>query len=71
MCMKQPTRSICFGSCLNPLYMFRKQPKSFTYDHCFNSCDPGSYGWAGQEDIFNCLGKDILDNAFKVKPVYA
>lgn len=43
----------------------RKQPKSFAFDHCFYSCDPDGDNFASQEVVFNCLGRDILDNAFK------
>jgi len=42
-----------------------KQPKSFGFDHCFNSINPTLSNFAEQEDVFNLLGKDILDNAFK------
>jgi len=43
----------------------RKQAKSFAFDHCFNSVDPEDSGFAGQEQVFQCLGHDILDNAFQ------
>ncbi|EEB18127.1 conserved hypothetical protein [Pediculus humanus corporis] len=43
----------------------RKQPKTFAFDHCFYSSDPGGDNFASQEIVFNCLGRDILDNAFK------
>jgi len=43
----------------------RKQVKSFAFDHCFNSSDPGDIQFAGQEQVFQCLGHDILDNAFQ------
>jgi len=42
-----------------------KQPKSFGFDHCFNSINPTSSNFVEQEEVFNMLGKDILDNAFK------
>ena len=43
---------------------FRKEPKTFAFDHCFNSINvKGDY--AGQEKVFQCLGRDILDNAFQ------
>ncbi|XP_075220928.1 kinesin heavy chain 73 [Lycorma delicatula] len=45
--------------------MERKQPKTFAFDHCFNSVDPKSLGFASQEVVFDCLGRDILDNAFQ------
>ena len=43
----------------------RKQPKSFTYDYCFNSLDPKDANFSSQDIVFDCLGKDILENAFK------
>ncbi|XP_073985612.1 kinesin heavy chain 73 isoform X1 [Rhodnius prolixus] len=43
----------------------RKGPKSFAFDHCFNSVDPLSADYASQEHVFDCLGTDILDNAFQ------
>uniref|UniRef100_A0A069DXT9 Putative kinesin-like protein n=1 Tax=Panstrongylus megistus TaxID=65343 RepID=A0A069DXT9_9HEMI len=43
----------------------RKVPKTFAFDHCFNSIDPLSTGYASQEHVFDCLGTDILDNAFQ------
>ncbi|KAL0268806.1 UNVERIFIED_CONTAM: hypothetical protein PYX00_010619 [Menopon gallinae] len=43
----------------------RKQPKTFAFDHCFYSCDPGGENFASQEVVFDSLGRDILDNAFK------
>jgi kinesin family protein 13 len=43
----------------------RRQPKNFAFDHCFNSVDSGDPTFAGQEQVFQCLGHDILDNAFQ------
>ena len=43
----------------------RKHPKSFTYDFCFNSLNPEDCNFSSQETVFNCLGRDILENAFK------
>ena len=43
----------------------RKPPKSFTYDHCFNSLNPAEPNFTSQDDVFECVGRDILDNAFK------
>lgn len=43
----------------------RKPPKSFSYDHCFNSLDPSDPTFTSQDSVFECLGQDILDNAFK------
>ncbi|CAK1540263.1 unnamed protein product [Leptosia nina] len=42
----------------------RKQPKTFAFDHCFFSLDPGLNNFASQKTVFECLGRDILDNAF-------
>ena len=44
---------------------FTKSPKSFTFDHCFNSLDPESGDFASQADVFQSVGTDILDNAFR------
>ena len=43
----------------------RKPPKTFSYDHCFNSIDRSKPGFTSQDDVFEFLGRDILDNAFK------
>ncbi|XP_049855904.1 kinesin-like protein KIF13A isoform X3 [Schistocerca gregaria] len=43
----------------------RKQPKSFAFDHCFYSLDKDDVNFASQEIVFDCLGRDILDNAFQ------
>ncbi|XP_017772629.1 PREDICTED: kinesin-like protein KIF13B isoform X2 [Nicrophorus vespilloides] len=43
----------------------RKQPKTFAFDHCFYSVDASSDKFASQEVVFDCLGRDILDNAFQ------
>ncbi|KAL1139626.1 hypothetical protein AAG570_006606 [Ranatra chinensis] len=45
--------------------LYRKQPKTFAFDHCFYSTDSGSSEFASQETVFDCLGTDILDNAFQ------
>ena len=45
-------------------FHFRKEPKTFAFDHCFNSLTVNG-DYAGQEKVFNCLGRDILDNAFQ------
>ncbi|KAJ8964374.1 hypothetical protein NQ317_003091 [Molorchus minor] len=47
------------------LVCFRKQPKTFAFDHCFCSIDPANENFASQEVVFDCLGRDILDNAFQ------
>ena len=44
---------------------FSKHPKSFTFDHCFHSLDPQSQDFASQADVFQSVGTDILDNAFR------
>lgn len=42
----------------------RKQPKTFAFDHCFYSLDSSLPNFASQKTVFECLGRDILDNAF-------
>ncbi|XP_040822185.1 kinesin-like protein KIF13B isoform X2 [Ochotona curzoniae] len=43
----------------------RAQPKVFAYDHCFWSMDESvREKYAGQDDVFKCLGENILQNAF-------
>lgn len=46
------------------MYCSRKQPKTFAFDHCFYSLDPALNHFASQKTVFECLGCDILDNAF-------
>ncbi|XP_026943809.1 kinesin-like protein KIF13B isoform X2 [Sagmatias obliquidens] len=42
-----------------------RQPKVFAYDHCFWSMDESvREKYAGQDDVFKCLGENILQNAF-------
>ncbi|KAF0288712.1 Kinesin-like protein KIF13A [Amphibalanus amphitrite] len=43
----------------------RRSQKTFAFDHCFDSSEPGSARFASQEIVFSSLGKDILDNAFE------
>ncbi|XP_052740010.1 kinesin-like protein KIF13A [Bicyclus anynana] len=43
----------------------RKQPKTFAFDHCFFSLEPTLPHFASQKTVFECLGRDILDNAFE------
>ena len=43
----------------------RKEPKTFAFDHCFNSLDPNDPPHVNQHQVFTCLGMDILDNAFQ------
>lgn len=45
-------------------FLFRKQPKTFAFDHCFYSLDRSLPHFASQKTVFDCLGRDILDNAF-------
>ncbi|XP_045131033.1 kinesin-like protein KIF13B isoform X11 [Portunus trituberculatus] len=42
----------------------RKQPKSFAFDHCFDSLSSESPSFASQETVFTAMGEDILNNAF-------
>ncbi|XP_022540279.2 kinesin-like protein KIF13B isoform X2 [Astyanax mexicanus] len=44
----------------------RSQPKAFAYDYCFWSMDEAETSkFAGQEVVFQCLGENLLDNAFQ------
>ncbi|KAH8401746.1 hypothetical protein KR009_007617, partial [Drosophila setifemur] len=43
----------------------RKQPKTFAFDHCFYSLNAEDDNFASQETVFDCVGRDILDNAFQ------
>lgn len=44
----------------------RNQPKVFAYDHCFWSMDESKKEkYAGQGLVFQCLGENILQNAFE------
>ncbi|XP_070533072.1 kinesin-like protein KIF13A isoform X2 [Ptychodera flava] len=44
----------------------RKSPKTFAFDHCFWSVDKTKKkNYAGQEEVFKCIGTDILENAFQ------
>ncbi|XP_053315234.1 kinesin-like protein KIF13B [Spea bombifrons] len=44
----------------------RSQPKVFAYDHCFWSMDESvTEKFAGQDVVFQCLGENILQNAFE------
>ncbi|XP_064103663.1 kinesin-like protein KIF13A isoform X4 [Macrobrachium nipponense] len=42
----------------------RKQPKTFAFDHCFESLSTESSNFATQEKVFAAMGHDILNNAF-------
>ncbi|XP_078332068.1 kinesin-like protein KIF13A isoform X4 [Crassostrea virginica] len=43
----------------------REQPKTFAFDNCFWSMDENNQKFAGQEQVFNTLGKDLLEKAFE------
>ena len=43
----------------------RKSQRSFHFDCCFDSSDAGSEQYADQESVYQALGRDILENAFK------
>lgn len=43
----------------------RKQPKTFAFDYCFYSTDPNAQNFASQENVFDSVGRDILENAFQ------
>ncbi|KAL1429822.1 hypothetical protein MTO96_015685 [Rhipicephalus appendiculatus] len=43
----------------------RKHPKTFAFDHCFWSFNESDTHFASQEQVYSCLGTDILDNAFQ------
>lgn len=47
------------------LLYYSKQPKTFAFDHCLYSVDQTQENYASQEVVFDCLGRDILDNAFQ------
>ncbi|VDN94729.1 unnamed protein product [Brugia pahangi] len=41
-----------------------KQPKTFAYDHCFNSSDPTASNFIDQNEVFERVGTAVLINAF-------
>ncbi|XP_070208560.1 kinesin-like protein KIF13A isoform X2 [Littorina saxatilis] len=43
----------------------RKQGKVFAFDHCFWSMDESNPKFADQEQVFDSVGKDILERAFE------
>ncbi|XP_007487962.2 kinesin-like protein KIF13A isoform X7 [Monodelphis domestica] len=44
----------------------RKPPKVFAFDYCFWSMDEtNTTKYAGQEEVFKCLGEGILEKAFQ------
>lgn len=46
-------------------FLYRKQPKTFAFDHCFYSTDKDAPHFASQEHVFDSMGRDILENAFQ------
>lgn len=56
---------ILYSLTLNFYNNYRKPPKTFAFDHCFYSIDPDVENFASQETVFDCVGRDILDNAFQ------
>ena len=42
-----------------------EQPKSFNFDHSYWSFERNDKHFAGQDSVFNDLGKPLLDNAFQ------
>ncbi|CAL4103220.1 unnamed protein product, partial [Meganyctiphanes norvegica] len=51
-------------SCINNHICRNKQPKSFAFDHSFDSLSPDSPNFATQETVFESLGHDVINNAF-------
>ena len=51
--------------CFVFLTFSRKDPKSFTFDHCFLSLDEEDSRFSSQEKVFEALGQDLLENAFQ------
>uniref|UniRef100_A0A8D2AJQ4 Kinesin family member 13B n=1 Tax=Sciurus vulgaris TaxID=55149 RepID=A0A8D2AJQ4_SCIVU len=50
---------------LNPVNTNLSKGDIFAYDHCFWSMDESvQEKYAGQDDVFKCLGENILQNAF-------
>uniref|UniRef100_A0A8C9UPL4 Kinesin family member 13B n=1 Tax=Spermophilus dauricus TaxID=99837 RepID=A0A8C9UPL4_SPEDA len=50
---------------LNPVNTNISKGDVFAYDHCFWSMDESvREKYAGQDDVFKCLGENILQNAF-------
>lgn len=51
---------------INNLFHFsRKEAKSFTFDHCFWSLDASATTYSSQENVFEAIGQDLLENAFQ------
>ncbi|XP_067009212.2 kinesin-like protein KIF13A [Anabrus simplex] len=53
------------ADCTQKHFVEMKQPKTFAFDHCFYSLEQDDANFASQEIVFDCLGRDILDNAFQ------
>uniref|UniRef100_UPI00358E141F kinesin-like protein KIF13A n=1 Tax=Myxine glutinosa TaxID=7769 RepID=UPI00358E141F len=44
----------------------KKHPKTFAFDYCFWSIhETQKEKYSGQQQVFECMGKDILENAFQ------
>ena len=50
---------------LKPNLWFDRKSRRFTFDCCFDSTNQDGGNFADQEVVFDNLGTDILDNAFK------
>uniref|UniRef100_A0AC35TU92 Kinesin motor domain-containing protein n=1 Tax=Rhabditophanes sp. KR3021 TaxID=114890 RepID=A0AC35TU92_9BILA len=42
-----------------------KQPKVFSFDHCFNSVKKEDVGFADQREVFEGIGYNVIDHAFQ------
>ncbi|CAJ0938025.1 unnamed protein product, partial [Mesorhabditis belari] len=42
-----------------------KQPKNFAFDHAFYSTEYDHPDYASQEEVFECVGRGVLENAFQ------
>ncbi|CAH0695468.1 unnamed protein product [Spodoptera exigua] len=61
---RAPPRDVIASPVAHSALNIGKQPKTFAFDHCFYSLDPSLPHFASQKTVFECLGRDILDNAF-------
>ena len=50
---------------LNKFNGNKKRNDVFNFDFCFDSIDRGSDNFASQEMVFDSIGNNILENAFK------
>jgi len=55
------TQTVLFSSASRD----KKHTKTFAFDHCFWSMDESNDKYASQEKVYNCLGADVLLNAFE------